>query len=90
VTPSVGWKTGQCPLDDSKRLCVYTLEKAIKKLPEDGETILGIFDLRGFTAKNGDWNFIRFLVRLCSTAYTAVLEVIRDKSHCSGIALAFK
>ena len=26
------------------------------------ETVLGIFDLRGFTSANADWGFVRFLV----------------------------
>lgn len=26
------------------------------------QTVLGIFDLRGFTSANADWGFVRFLV----------------------------
>ena len=54
--------TGQFSLDDSKRLCVLILEKALKQLPDDQDTVLGIFDLRGFKQKNGDLGFAAFLV----------------------------
>ena len=64
--------TGDFSLDDSKRLCVLTLEKALKQLPEGQNTVLGIFDLRGFKQKNGDLGFAGFLVsgisNSCSTA----------------------
>ena len=53
---------GEWELDDSKRLCVYMLERAISQLPEGQETVLGIFDLRGFKNKNADLGFVRFLV----------------------------
>lgn len=54
---------GEFLLDDSKRLCVHLLEKAIAELPPGGETLVGIFDLRGFGNRNADLGFIRFLVR---------------------------
>lgn len=54
--------TGEFSLDDSKRLCVLTLEKALKQLPDDQDTVLGIFDLKGFKQKNGDLGFAAFLV----------------------------
>lgn len=54
--------TGERPLDDSKRLCSHLLEKAIGELDDDCETILGIFDLRGFGTQNADLGFVRFLV----------------------------
>lgn len=57
VSPAGEWQ-----LDDSKRLCVYMLERAISQLPEGQETVLGIFDLRGFKNKNADLGFVRFLV----------------------------
>ncbi len=49
---------------ESQQLCVFLLEQAISKMPRDGEpdTILGIFDLKGFSHKNTDLGFIRFLV----------------------------
>ena len=57
---------GEFSLDDSKRLCVLTLEKALKQLPEGQDTVLGIFDLRGFKQKNGDLGFAGFLVSTLS------------------------
>ena len=54
------------PLEDSKRLCVHLLEAAMAQLPPGSETLLGIFDLRGFGNRNADLGFVRFLVRrLC-------------------------
>ena len=50
------------PLEDSKRLCVYLLEAAMVQLPAGSETLLGIFDLRGFRNRNADLGFVRFLV----------------------------
>ena len=61
-TPTSFWPAGEWELDDSKRLCVYMLERAISQLPEGQETVLGIFDLRGFKNKNADLGFVRFLV----------------------------
>ena len=59
---------GERPLDDSKRLCAHLLEKAIHELDDDCETILGIFDLRGFGTQNADFGFVQFLVSLRRTA----------------------
>ncbi len=54
------------PLEDSKRLCVHLLEEAMAQLPPGSDTLLGIFDLRGFGNRNADLGFVRFLVRpLC-------------------------
>ena len=38
------------------------LEKALKVLPVGQDTVLGIFDLKGFKQKNGDLGFAGFLV----------------------------
>ncbi|KAK1429078.1 hypothetical protein QVD17_11278 [Tagetes erecta] len=46
---------------EDERLCVFLLEKALSRLPEGKEEILGIFDLRGFSLKNSDLNFLTFL-----------------------------
>ena len=59
-------------MDDSKRLCILILEKALKQLPEGQDTVLGVFDLRGFKQKNGDLGFASFLVRMLTLS--AVLE----------------
>ncbi|KAI3805525.1 hypothetical protein L1987_27976 [Smallanthus sonchifolius] len=46
---------------EDERLCVFLLEKALSRLPEGQEEILGIFDLRGFGLKNSDLKFLTFL-----------------------------
>lgn len=61
--------TSEYPLDSSKRLCVQLLEEALAGLPEDGETLLGVFDLRGFSHRNTDFGFVRFLVDIFFTYY---------------------
>jgi len=66
---------GERPLDDSKRLCAHLLEKAIDELDDECETILGIFDLRGFGTQNADFGFVKFLVRLCTTLTQSSLLV---------------
>ena len=43
-------------------MCAHLLEKAMEGLDEECETILGIFDLRGFGTRNADFGFVRFLV----------------------------
>ncbi|KAL2629142.1 hypothetical protein R1flu_013828 [Riccia fluitans] len=47
---------------ETEKLCVALIEKGVDQLPPGKDTLLGIFDLRGFTSKNADWKFIRFLV----------------------------
>lgn len=54
--------TGDRPLEESKKLCAFLLEKGISQMPENCETLLGIFDLRGFGHRNADFGFVRFLV----------------------------
>lgn len=53
---------GQFPLEDSKRLCIYSLETALSKLPPGGEQILGVIDLRGMSLANIDMVFVAFMV----------------------------
>lgn len=57
------------PLVHSQRLCVYTLERALEKLPDGQETVLGIFDLRGFQSQNADMGFVKFMVDIFFTYY---------------------
>ena len=57
-----GVAADEYPLEDSKRLCVHLLEEALAELPEGGETLLGVFDLRNFRHRNADLAFVRFLV----------------------------
>ncbi|KAJ6799322.1 CRAL-TRIO domain-containing protein C3H8.02 isoform X1 [Iris pallida] len=47
---------------ENEKLCVYLVEKAVSKLPDGVEDILGILDLRGFRAKNADVSYLKFLV----------------------------
>jgi hypothetical protein len=74
---------GEFPLDDSKRLCVHLLDKAIASLPEGGETLLGIFDLRGFGNRNADLGFVRFLVRCHMNCCSAILDLSLCMGTCS-------
>ncbi|KAF9624650.1 hypothetical protein IFM89_012696 [Coptis chinensis] len=46
---------------ENQKFCVYLIEKALSKLPEGEEEILGIFDLRGFSIENADIEFLKFL-----------------------------
>ncbi len=51
---------------ESQRLCVHLLDRALQQLEEEGwpqRTVLGVFDLRGFSSRNADLQFVRFLVR---------------------------
>lgn len=45
---------------ENERLCVFLIEKALSKLPEGKEEIIGIFDLRGFGVENADLQFLTF------------------------------
>ena len=48
--------------EEDEKLCIFQIEKALSKLPEGQEQILGIIDLRGFGTANADMNFLTFLV----------------------------
>ncbi|KAF8037092.1 hypothetical protein BT93_B0107 [Corymbia citriodora subsp. variegata] len=50
----------QDPIENEK-LCVFMIEKALNKLPDGKEEILGIFDLRGFGTENADLKFLTFM-----------------------------
>lgn len=41
---------------------MFTIEKALSKLPDGKEQILGIVDLRDFGLENADLKFLTFLV----------------------------
>ncbi|XP_057516299.1 phosphatidylinositol transfer protein CSR1-like [Amaranthus tricolor] len=47
--------------EEDEKLCIFQIEKALSKLPEGQEQILGIIDLRGFGTANADMNFLTFL-----------------------------
>jgi hypothetical protein len=68
--------TGASPLVDSQRLCVHLLDRAVSSLPEDQDTVLGIFDLRGFSSKNADLGFVRFMVDIFFTYYPKRLSQV--------------
>lgn len=56
-------KVGEYPIEDSKRLCVHLIDEALSRLPDDGEQIVGIFDMRDFQVpQNADFAFARFMV----------------------------
>lgn len=56
-------KTGEYPIDGSKRLAAHLIDSAIAALPPGGEQIVGIFDLRGFDfGTNADFAFAAFMV----------------------------
>ena len=57
------------PLVESQRLCVFTLERALEQLPEGQDTVLGIFDLRGFKNQNADMGFVKFMIDIFFTYY---------------------
>ena len=63
------------PLEDSKRLCVHLLEQAMAQLPSGSDTLLGIFDLRGFGNRNADLGFVRFLV--CALPVSSLMLPLR-------------
>jgi hypothetical protein len=53
---------GDFPIEDSQRLCVYSLNTALSKLPEGREQIMGLIDLRGISLSNIDLVFVAFMV----------------------------
>lgn len=63
-------------LIESEKLCIYLIEKALSQLPLGKDKILGIFDLRGFTSKNGDLKFVKFLVDVFFNYYPKRLDQV--------------
>ncbi|KAI5066273.1 hypothetical protein GOP47_0018897 [Adiantum capillus-veneris] len=63
-------------LIESEKLCIYLIEKALNQLPPGKDRILGIFDLRGFTSKNGDLKFVKFLVDVFFNYYPKRLDQV--------------
>ncbi|XP_030458370.1 phosphatidylinositol transfer protein CSR1 [Syzygium oleosum] len=60
VVASKHFPAVQDPVENEK-LCVFLIEKALSKLPDGKEEILGIFDLRGFGTENADLKFLTFV-----------------------------
>ncbi|KAI3432274.1 hypothetical protein D9Q98_003834 [Chlorella vulgaris] len=78
---------GSSDLQDSQRLCVHLMDLAVERLeaaeeaagpggPPPPQTVLGIFDLRGFTSANADWGFVRFLVDIFFLYYPKRLSQV--------------
>ncbi|XP_022026848.1 CRAL-TRIO domain-containing protein C589.09, mitochondrial-like [Helianthus annuus] len=57
----VGLRLYGLPAFEYQKCVVLLLEKALSRLPEGKEEILGIFDLHGFSLKNSDLKFLTFL-----------------------------
>lgn len=68
--------TGASPLIESQRLCVHLLDLAEDSMEDSQGTVLGIFDLRGFSHKNADLGFVRFLVDVFFTYYPKRLSQV--------------
>eukprot|EP00878_Enallax_costatus_P036919 GHUV01041540.1.p1 GENE.GHUV01041540.1~~GHUV01041540.1.p1 ORF type:complete len:121 (-),score=26.66 GHUV01041540.1:103-465(-) len=54
--------TGQFPLVDSKRLCIYTLDTAVSQLPVGGDHMIAAIDLKGLGFSNIDVPFMVWLI----------------------------
>ena len=66
---------GEWPLQDSQRLCAFVMESALQRLHDGGETLLGLFDLRGFGPSNADFDFFYFMV--CADVHHPSLFIAR-------------
>lgn len=67
---------GERPLVESQKLCTFLIDRALERLPPGQDTLLGIFDLRGFTSRNTDLGFVRFLVDIFFTYYPKRLSQV--------------
>ncbi|PKA56703.1 hypothetical protein AXF42_Ash012833 [Apostasia shenzhenica] len=56
---------------EDQKLCVFLIEKALRKLPDDLGEILVIVDLRGFRPENADFMFLK-LINCCSPSILKV------------------
>lgn len=56
--------TGRFPLRNTQKICALVAEEALGKMPEGCETVLAVFDMRGFGPLNADLLLARFLVDL--------------------------
>ncbi|KAF6155222.1 hypothetical protein GIB67_019748 [Kingdonia uniflora] len=73
--PVTMWLQKQDPIENEK-LCVFLIEKALSRLPDEKEEILGIFDLRGFSTDNADLQFLKFLFDAFYYYYPKRLEQV--------------
>lgn len=67
---------GAHPLASSIRLASFVLDRAVAALPPGTDTLVGVFDLRGFGPANADLAFARFLVDACFTYYPRRLGAV--------------
>lgn len=67
---------GQHPLRSSIRLASFVLDQAVAALPPATDTLVGVFDLRGFGPANADLAFARFLVDACFLYYPRRLGAV--------------
>lgn len=56
--------SGRFPLENTQKICALVAEEALEKMPEGCETVLAVFDMRGFGPLNADLLLARFLVDL--------------------------
>ena len=54
---------GEFPERKSQELCAFYIERAIAARPPGVDSVVGIFDLRGFGLNNADFAFVRFLIQ---------------------------
>lgn len=68
---------GEYPITDSKRLAVHLIDQALAALPQDGEQIVGVFDLRDFDfGRNADFGFAKFMVRRIRDGAFATMKML--------------
>lgn len=67
---------GAHPLPSSIRLASLVLDRAVAALPPGTDTLVGVFDLRGFGPANADLAFARFLVDACFLYYPRRLGAV--------------
>lgn len=66
---------GQFSERQSQELCTYFIEQAVAARPESVDTVMGIFDLKGFTVFNADFSFVRFLIQAFFNYYPKMAGV---------------
>ncbi|XP_047940268.1 CRAL-TRIO domain-containing protein C3H8.02-like isoform X2 [Salvia hispanica] len=52
---------GEYEPNEDESLCVFLIEKALRKLPEGQQQVLILIDLRGFQTQNADLRFLTFV-----------------------------
>lgn len=77
-SPMHGECAGEWPFDGSQRLCAFMIEAALQRLPDSSESLLGIFDLRGFGPRNADFGFFYFMASpaACAACFCELSEPV--------------